>query len=308
MPKATLPNDFERMIPEYHKGSLIYGEHIVRYEACKNLVKGKIVLDIASGSGYGTAILSEQAKKVYGVDVSKDSIAYAKEHYGAKNIDYLVGDGNKIPLQDSSVDVVITFETIEHIEDYEGFLYEIKRVLKPEGLLILSTPNDLEFAEGNHFHVHEFTYKELHKLVKKHFKHVEAYFQGTWTYTALLPEKLIATEWSQSIQTSNVAPLSLDKALYFFLICSTQKTTANLELLGAISGHYSERKIQEKNKLTDKHIQNLQDIAENRQKEIEFRDNRIKDLEDKLSKVMNSLPGKIMQKTSSFKARITLKK
>ncbi len=67
--KAELVNDYERMVPEFHKDNLIYAEHITRYMAAKPLMKNKVVLDIASGSGYGTKMLAETAKYVYGVDV-----------------------------------------------------------------------------------------------------------------------------------------------------------------------------------------------------------------------------------------------
>lgn len=146
-----LENDYERMVPEYHEGKLIYAEHVTRYLAAQSVVKDKVVLDIASGSGYGTKILAESAKFVYGVDVNEAAVNYSKKKYASKNIEYLVGDGESIPLKDNSVDVVITFETIEHIKNYSKFLDEVARVLKPDGLAIVSTPNDLEFAEGNHF-------------------------------------------------------------------------------------------------------------------------------------------------------------
>ena len=92
----------------------------------------------------------------------------------------MTGSGTNIPIGNKSVDVVTTFETIEHIDDYESFIKEIKRVLKPDGLAIISTPNDLEYGEGNHFHIHEFEHKELLTLIEKYFKNTKSYFQSTW--------------------------------------------------------------------------------------------------------------------------------
>lgn len=305
--KIKLPNDFERMIPEYHKGGLIYGEHIIRYEGCVKFIKNKVVLDIASGSGYGTAILAKSAEKVYGVDISADSIQYAKENYAAKNIKYLVGDGENIPLPNSSIDTVVSFETIEHVKDYEQFIKEIKRVLKPNGQLIISTPNDIEFAEGNHFHLHEFKYQELKKLLRKYFKSTESYFQGTWTYSALLPESMLSKEWEKDIKTRNVAPLTIDQALYFFLICSESPIKTNLDPLGAISGHYSERKLQEKEKLTLQHVQNLQVIADNRANEIKIRDKQIKQLESHLHRIFNSKSWQLARAVAKVKQKLSMK-
>lgn len=257
--KIILPNDFERMIPEYHKHSLIYGEHIVRYLSAASLLKGKIVLDIASGSGYGTQILSREAKKVIGVDISEDSVEYAKQNYGSNNTTYLVGDGEKIPLPDKHVDVVVSFETIEHIEDYKQFMAEVKRVLKDDGLLVLSTPNDLEFAEGNHFHLHEFKEEELIKLTEEYFEFNTSYFQGTWNYTALLEKTSINHEFYKPLTTLNAAPLKPENYLYFFMLCSNRAITEKVQELAVISEHYSDRRNQEKTELTQNHIDNLED-------------------------------------------------
>src|SRR5581483_6067845 len=162
---SRLSDTGERMIPKKHQGKLIYAEHITRYQAAAELAKGKVVLDIACGTGYGTKLLAQSAKKAYGVDIDPNAVKYAKENYSAKNTEYLVGDGESIPLDDGSVDLLVTFETIEHVRNYRKFLDEIIRVLKPDGLAIVSTPNDLEFAEGNHFHLHEFKLQELTGLL-----------------------------------------------------------------------------------------------------------------------------------------------
>ena len=239
--KPHLENDFERMIPEYHKSGIIYAEHIVRYKAAADIVKGKVILDIASGSGYGTALLSKSAAKVYGVDVSADAVAYAQAHYGASNISYSQGDGQKIPLEDATVDIVVSFETIEHIKDYKQFIEEVKRVLKPDGLLLLSTPNDKEFAEGNHFHLHEFKYEELHSLMRGYFSHIKDYFQGTWICSAIGDEMLMGSEWDMSIMTQQAAPIVQDKVLYFFMLCANRPIKEVVTPRNAIGEHWSAR-------------------------------------------------------------------
>lgn len=244
----------ERMVPAYHKGKLVYGEHIVRYEAARQLVAGKTALDIASGSGYGTALLGESAAKMYGVDVDADAIAYAQKNYGSKNIEFLKGDGKDIPLADNSVEVVVSFETIEHIEDYRHFMAEVKRVLTDDGLFILSTPNDVEFPEGAHFHIHEFERKELQKLVAQYFKQTKEYFQATWLFNGLMDEQQLGSEWLSSLPTQNVAPVKSDKAIYFYMLCANRKITEAVEPLGAISEHWSERKTLEHNAEIDKYI------------------------------------------------------
>lgn len=243
--KQALNDTGERMIPEFHKGDLIYAEHLTRYMCAEGLVRGKVVLDIASGSGYGSQLLAKTAKKVYGVDVDADAIEYAKQQFPAKNLEYKVGDGESIPLDDNSVDVVITFETIEHIKDYRKFIDEMKRVLKPDGIAIVSTPNDLEFAEGNHFHLHEFEYEELVTLLKKDFKSIDSYYQGTWKYVAVGDEALIKREGAIEVPTLNLAPLKTEQCLYFYLVCSNRKIEKGEKIapLAALGGHYSDRQI-----------------------------------------------------------------
>lgn len=214
-----LINDGERMVPEFHKDHLFYAEHMTRYNQTETFIKGKTVLDIASGSGYGTKIISETAKHVYGVDISLDAIKYAQKKYGAKNIEYILGDGERIPLEDNTVDVSVTFETIEHLENYEGFIDELKRVTKEDGLVIVSTPNDLEYGEGNHFHLHEFEYKELFRLLKKRFNYIDSYFQSTWR-TVMLGELDVHTSSAmKEMDIINFSPLKDEsKTLYFYLV------------------------------------------------------------------------------------------
>lgn len=289
--KVKLPNDYERMIPEYHKGSPVYAEHIVRYEGAVDLVRGKVVLDIASGSGYGTKLLASTAKKMYGVDVSEISISYAQENYAALNIEYIVGDGIKIPLPDASVDIVVSFETIEHIKDYEQFMVEVKRVLTQDGLLLLSTPNVVEFAEGNHFHLHEFEESELHSLIRKYFKNTKSYYQGTWLYNALINEAGLTKEWRHPIQTIHTAPITLNQCLYFYVLCSNRQISEKVVEVAATSGHWSEKGHQDYDKTLRNHI-------ENQQKDLEFLSKELSRANDKFGSLQNQLNSATTEITS----------
>jgi 2-polyprenyl-3-methyl-5-hydroxy-6-metoxy-1,4-benzoquinol methylase len=241
---ASLEDHGERMVPAFHRPSLLYAEHYTRYAAARQIVAGKRVLDIASGSGYGSDLLAETAAHVVGVDVSPEAVEYARATFVRDNLEYRVGDAVAIPLEDDSVDVVVTFETIEHIEDYRAFMVEIDRVLAPDGIAIISTPNDLEFVEGNHFHLHEFVYDELLALVGQHFDHVDPYFQATWKAVALAPQSLLDAEGPITVPTVNLAPLAPEQYLYFYLVCSRQPVDVTLEPLLALGGHYSDRLLQ----------------------------------------------------------------
>jgi ubiquinone/menaquinone biosynthesis C-methylase UbiE len=295
--KATLPNDYERMVPEYHKGTGVYGEHIARYIAAQETVRGSTVLDIASGSGYGTAILAKYAKHVTGVDVSQESVDYSKEHYSGKNIDYIKSDGTDIPVKDKSLDVITSFETIEHIDDYKHFMSECKRVLKKDGIFLLSTPNDQEFAEGNHFHIHEFEHDELIKLVKKYFNNVELYYQATWTCNLIGEEEMMSNEWESATDFMQTAPIEPKKFLYFYFLCSDRKITEKIKSRGVIGEHWSERKkveAESKQMLTDQHVHNLEA--------------KIQGLEDELAQIKSTKPYKFSKKISKTRELISKRK
>jgi len=259
MTKATLENDYERMVPEFHRQTLTYAEHISRYMSAQDIVTGKVVLDIASGSGYGTQLLGETAQYVYGVDVNERSVTYAQANYARDNVEYKVGDGEKIPLPDNSVDVVITLETIEHIEDYKKFLDEVDRVLRPDGLAIVSTPNDLEFAEGNHFHLHEFQYQELKDLLKEHYDYIDSYFQATWKYVSIGTQEMFESEGLVDAPTISYSAKKPEQYLYFYLLCSKRKIVEIVKPVGLLGEHYSDRQLVQEKSIDNDKVQALQD-------------------------------------------------
>lgn len=307
----TLDDTGERMIPAYHKTHMVYGEHIVRYEAAVPLVAGKVVLDIASGSGYGSSFLGTSAKKVYGVDVDQDAVAYAQKNYAADNVTFLKGDGTSIPLEDNAVDIVVSFETIEHIEHYEVFMKEVKRVLKDDGMFILSTPNDTEFPETNHFHIHEFERKELENLVKKYFKQTKSYYQGTWLYNALVDEAHFTGEWDENMRTLHTAPVPLDRCIYFYMLCANRPLDESVAPIAAISEHWSARHIQEYEQGVRKHIEDQGAIMKHHENTIADKDaeiaslrSRVTHLEGNLNRLRDSLPGKVYTKAVGIKRKI----
>jgi ubiquinone/menaquinone biosynthesis C-methylase UbiE/uncharacterized coiled-coil protein SlyX len=298
----------ERMVPHVHKGHEIYGEHVSRYEAATELVAGKTVLDVASGSGYGTALLARTAKQVYGVDISQNAVDYATAQYGAANIEFITGAGDDLPLDDASVDVVVSFETIEHIAAYKTFLSEVTRVLKSDGMFIVSTPNDLEFTPGNHFHLHQFGEDELTNLLRKQFKHVVKYYQTTWVFSMIGDKSSYEQEWQQPVTVMQTTPASADKVLYFYFVCSNKPIRQPIATQGAIGEHWSERTLHERNQRAEQTITDLSAALEEQAKAYHNAAERVHMLTTELKGVYDSKSWKLMRRAAAVGHRVKVRR
>jgi ubiquinone/menaquinone biosynthesis C-methylase UbiE len=175
---------------EFYNFSDVTIEHLHRYSIVLDIVKNKRVLDMASGEGYGSFQLSKFAFSVIGVDIDDDSIENAKKKYGSSNIEFLKGSTSNIPIPDNSIDVVVSFETIEHHDKHEEMMLEIKRVLTPSGILIMSSP-DKEFysdktGQNNIFHIKELYFLEFRNLINSHFKQTSYYFQKSHNFNSFI--------------------------------------------------------------------------------------------------------------------------
>ncbi len=141
------------------------------YEYARQFVEGKNTADIGCADGYGTQYLADFTKSTVGVDYSEETLKIAREKHAAKtNLSFISGSVPPIPLPDESVDVVTSFQFIEHIHPRLGFMKEAYRVLKPGGLFLCSTPNAKMSIARNPFHVHEFTFDEMRTEIGKVFE------------------------------------------------------------------------------------------------------------------------------------------
>ncbi len=185
----TLPFTGERFTTEC-LGEMVY-EHWHRYLIAREQVAGKVVLDIASGEGYGSHLLSGVAASVVGVDVSAEAVAHATDKYSANNLRYIAASCTQIPLESQSFDVIVSFEMIEHIHEQAAFLAEVKRLLKPSGLFIVSSPNRPEYSEktgyNNEFHVKELDRVELKALLDVHWSSQKWFAQRAAFHSILWP-------------------------------------------------------------------------------------------------------------------------
>jgi ubiquinone/menaquinone biosynthesis C-methylase UbiE len=179
-------------------------QHLERYHWAAEFVEGKRVLDVACGTGYGTVHLANaRAAQVDGFDCSREAINFAKHSWALPNAAFALAAANYLPVADASYDVYISFETIEHVEDDDALLREATRVLKPDGLLLVSTPNrdlldpgiSIDDKPFNRFHIREYCHDEFAEKLKKYFGSISWYGQRRFSpgYIALLQR--IGRQW-----------------------------------------------------------------------------------------------------------------
>ncbi|RFC32801.1 MAG: Methyltransferase domain-containing protein [Candidatus Nitrotoga sp. SPKER] len=216
----------ERFLPEC-SGEIWY-EHWHRYALARQLSPHCTVLDVACGEGYGAAMVAETAYKVVGVDLSADVIQHAKNNYGHHtNLQFVTASCERLPFSDASFDFAISFETIEHIEKQKEFISELTRVLRPDGVLILSSPNKRLYSDAhdyhNEFHVRELYRNELEELLHAAFPHIFWLGQKLLFHSAIWPENqaCVTTEYLVDVDRK-VTTVShpVVEPMYYIAVCS----------------------------------------------------------------------------------------
>ena len=189
----SIPFTGERFIPGYRDGSTEL-EHIHRYCMVLPLARGRRVLDIACGEGYGSDLIAQAANSVIGVELDTQVVDAASQRYERVNLNFRQGNILNIPVEDASCELVICFETIEHIADHAKAVAEMKRVMTADGVLVVSTPNSKKYRAGaaqpNLFHVKELTRSGLKQMLSAHFQHVTLYQQEVSFGSFILPPRL----------------------------------------------------------------------------------------------------------------------
>ena len=210
----------ERFVPEM--SGAIHFEHMHRYCLALDVARNKDVLDLACGEGYGSNMLSSVASSVVGVDVSSDVISHARNKYKSRNLSFLKGNCAKLPIASSSIDLVVSFETIEHHDEHELMMQEIVRVLRPTGVLIISSPNKKLFSDelgyNIPYHVKELYFTEFKDLLVKYFKLTNFYGQRAMFASFVVPlenEIKHYSNFDKSYGISHSTSSIDDKSLYF---------------------------------------------------------------------------------------------
>ncbi len=218
----------ERYVPSLR--GQIYYEHLHRYAVAARFCAEKRVLDIASGEGYGSALLARVAAEVFGVDIDERTVEHARAAYYASNLRFQRGSVTDVPLADRSVDVVVSFETIEHVDQHERMLDEFRRVLVPGGVVVISSPNKLLYSDipnfSNPFHVKELYFSELRDLLIRRFRHVAIYGQRLAASSLIHPlagAVCNAPAWFNGGAQHLAAGLpTLNNPMYFVAVCSDE--------------------------------------------------------------------------------------
>jgi SAM-dependent methyltransferase len=219
----------ERVIPELVDADLL-NEHLARYRFAKRfaakLDESARILDAGCGTGYGTAQLAGGAS-VTGTDVAAEAVGYAHSRYGGERVHFIQSTCETLPFSEAAFDLVTAFEVIEHLDRWQDLLSEAQRVLKPNGVFLVSTPNRDYYEQSrgeagpNPFHRHEFDYAEFQQALSARFAHVRIWTQNHAAAIVFAPANPIAstTEISGANDPAN--------ASFYLAVCSQSPIVVN---------------------------------------------------------------------------------
>ena len=214
----------ERFLPAC-AGEIAY-EHWHRYAFARQYAEGRRVLDAACGEGYGTALLGTKAAEAVGVDIDAGSIRHAQSAYGSATVRFVEGSCTRLPLADASFDVVVSFETIEHLDaaDQPPMLAEFARVLKPAGLLIISSPNKRLYSDArdyvNEFHRHELYRDGLAALLANAFPAQRWFHQHVAPWSSIWSEDEGVGVEAWLGDAGRVSPYLPPEGMYFIVVAA----------------------------------------------------------------------------------------
>lgn len=252
----------------------MYQEHINRYQFASFFVAGKDVLDLACGVGYGSNyLMTQRPKSVIGLDISKEAINFARCHYNNADLQFLVDDVTHLPFNDKSFDVAIAFEIIEHVENCSICVAEVKRILRPNGVFIISTPRRKETLRSA-FHVHEFDFDEFKILLDSQFDAVKFYAQNNF-HISMVYDQIELKDTFGDIM--NIKNLPLRECDYFIAVCGKVKSYPRQVAVFNDDGYISN--IEKDVNILHRHIQEKED-------RIRHLEGKIDNLEEVIDKIL----------------------
>ncbi len=227
----------ERYIHSVRQAQISY-YHWHRYLYASHFCANKTVLDIACGEGYGCDLLSQKAQKVIGVDIDAETIQHAQQTYKRDNLEFICGIASQIPVVGEHVfDLIVSFETIEHIseDDQKKFLQEVKRLLKPDGVLLISTPDKVTYSEKrsykNPFHLKEFSDVEFHNFLMTTFVSVNMLRQHIYPASFIWEDEAEKGQYIEhkiTLSERGFSPSDEKKATFFLIAFCSNSSPAML--------------------------------------------------------------------------------
>jgi SAM-dependent methyltransferase len=165
---SGLPLTGERTVPGLAVENYWFRRHEVVYLHCADICAGRDVLEAGCGEGYGADLIATVARRVMAVDYDAATVAHVRARY--PRVQVVTANLTSLPVPDATIDIVVNFQVIEHLWDQPHFITECLRVLRPGGLLLMSTPNRITFTPGsdtplNPFHTRELNAAELRELL-----------------------------------------------------------------------------------------------------------------------------------------------
>lgn len=211
----------ERTLPDIKEENYWFQRHLFAYEYLSQFAKNMVVLDAGCGEGYGANLLASVAKRVIAIDIFSDAIEHARLRYIKENLEFILTDVNSLLFLDSTFDMAVSLQVIEHLPDHNLLLQEIFRVLKEGSTAFLTTPNKetsspKEEKPSNPFHYREFTPAEFQEILNTYFKQVE--IRGVFHHKRIMDNLPIM--WAYFQDNSLPPEERKNKSLYLDFITS----------------------------------------------------------------------------------------
>jgi O-antigen biosynthesis protein len=243
----------ERLIPEAYAGELVFAEHLARYHLAARIADGRRVLDAASGEGYGAAILAAAgAARVSGVDIDAEVVEHARRRYG---LDFRVGDLADLPFDRGEFDLIISFESIEHVAEPERALDEFARILGPHGVLLISTPNPNEYLEDNPFHLRELAPQDFLAVLHARFASVRPLYQQNYLASAVLDAhelQLADPDHELELVARKTVGVDPGRELYTLALCGPSPLPALEANVAVLAGVYEAHQLADRTRAAER--------------------------------------------------------
>jgi SAM-dependent methyltransferase len=306
-------NEFtgERVVPGKVDVDL-WNEHFSRYAFASRFCAGKRVLDLGCGTGYGTAELARQAASAAGVDIADEAVAYARKSY--PGISFEQASCTATPFESASFDVIVAFEVIEHLQFWRGLLEEARRLLAPNGVFLVSTPNRSYYNESrgqsgaNPFHEHEFEYEEFRDELHRYFPAVTILMQNRVEAFTFQPTKSFP---KPEVRIDASGPERLSH--FFVAVCAAHVNSTSFVYIPAAANLLRDRekhidKLKAELALKETWLSQavsdrttLQKLVDTLNSDLEQRNNWAKNLESELAETRD-IVGKLQQAFSAEQA------